>query len=71
VANNGYDEILRIDPGGDASVFASGFGDAQFLADEIPEPSSLLLLGLGLSALALCHRVSLPRRGSRYRRRRW
>jgi sugar lactone lactonase YvrE len=48
--------ILEFNPEGDMSVFASGFGDPTYLADQIPEPSSLLLLGLGLCGLALSHR---------------
>ncbi len=45
-------DILKIDPEGDMSVFASGFGAAQFLAIDVPEPSSFLLAALGVVSLA-------------------
>ena len=55
IANGG--DLLEIDPEGDVSGFASGLGGAGYLAiDDIPEPSALLLLGFGLSALAIAHK---------------
>jgi hypothetical protein len=52
VGNHGGSDILKIDPEGDTSVFASGLGNAVYLAiDEIPEPSSLLLTTLGAVSL--------------------
>ncbi len=39
------------------SVFASGFGDPAYLADQIPEPSPFLLAALGdLSLIAFLKR---------------
>jgi DNA-binding beta-propeller fold protein YncE len=51
VADHFTDSILKIDPDGNMSLFASGFGDPDFLASEIPEPSSFLLLAFGATTL--------------------
>ncbi|MGD0058156.1 MAG: NHL repeat-containing protein [Verrucomicrobiia bacterium] len=53
----GDSQILKFNQDGVGSVFASGLDGAVGIAiEEIPEPSALLLLGLGLSALAFSHR---------------
>jgi streptogramin lyase len=49
-----YGYIMRLAPsGGVASVFATGPSGAQDIAILVPEPSGLVLLGLGLSSLLL------------------
>ncbi len=56
-ATPGDRRILKFNQDGVGSVFASGLAGAVGIAiEEIPEPSALLLLGLGLSALALSRR---------------
>jgi len=53
VASEGNASIVEFSPSGVGSVFASGFGNAAYLAiDDIPEPSTFLLLGFG--AMTLC-----------------
>ena len=67
----GDSRILKFNQDGVGSVFASGLANAVGIAiEEIPEPSALLLLGLGLSVLAFSHRAALPYPRSRHRRRR-
>jgi sugar lactone lactonase YvrE len=61
VGNNGDADILKVNSSGNVSVFASGLGDARFLADQVPEPSSLLLLGL--AAVSLWPLLKRNRRG--------
>ncbi|MGD1020569.1 MAG: PEP-CTERM sorting domain-containing protein [Verrucomicrobiia bacterium] len=53
VASEGNASIVEFSPSAIGSVFASGFGNAAYLAiDDIPEPSTFLLLGFG--AMTLC-----------------
>lgn len=61
VGNQGDLDILKFNASGIGSVFASGLPGTDYLADQIPEPSSLLLLGLGICALAVSRR---PRRSA-------
>ncbi len=57
VADHFSESILEIDPNGDMSLFASGLSAADYLADEVPEPSTLLLAALGaLSLVAFLNR---------------
>lgn len=56
VANTFTGSVDEFNASGIGSVFASGLGNAGYLAIEVPEPSSFLLLGLGISALAFSHR---------------
>jgi secreted PhoX family phosphatase len=51
VANHNGGDVLEINPEGEMSVFASGFGDPAGIAIEVPEPSSLLLSALGAVSL--------------------
>jgi sugar lactone lactonase YvrE len=68
VANHGTGSILEFNSSGTGTVFASDLGNAIYLADEVPEPSSLFLLALGFSLLALV-RHSLPASGGLVRHR--
>ena len=52
VANQFTASILEFNSGGTGTVFASGLVNAAYLADEVPEPSSLLLLGLAAVTLS-------------------
>lgn len=48
VANNGDSSVVKIDPRGNKSVFASsGVSGPEGIAIQVPDPSTLLLLGLG------------------------
>ena len=60
VANHGDGDVLEFGTNGIGTVYASGLGNAVGIAIEVPEPSSLLLLSLGFSLLAL--HVRHPRR---------
>ncbi len=54
VGNRGNGTIEKFDPSGNASVFATGLGDVEFLTfGPVPEPGTWALLGVGTVALAL------------------
>ena len=70
VANHGNGEVLEFDSNGVGTVFASGLGNAIDLAiQEIPEPSGILLVSLGLPLLLLPRVAASLSRGAHYRRR--
>ena len=46
-ADEGNGSIVEFNSSGIGSVFASGLGNAEYLADEVPEPSAFLLAALG------------------------
>lgn len=61
VANYAIGTIERFTPGGVGSVFTTGLRNASFLAirpsfSAVPEPSSLVLMGIGMMALVACAR---------------
>ena len=47
----GNSTIEKIDPSGNKTIFASFSNDAAFIATQIPEPATLLLLGFGALVL--------------------
>ncbi len=49
VADGG--SIDKFDSGGNMSIFASGLYEPTFIATQVPEPATLLLLGLGAVVL--------------------
>jgi sugar lactone lactonase YvrE len=49
--SDGYGEILKYDSSGYRTIFASGLSNPLFIATQIPEPATLLFLGLGGLAL--------------------
>jgi sugar lactone lactonase YvrE len=68
VANHGDGDILEFNTSGIGSVFAYGLeGAANYLADEVPEPSAVLLVGLSLFILPLLRPVAWPSGGARRR----
>jgi hypothetical protein len=53
VANHGLGDILEFNPSGVGTVFAYGLeGAANYITIEVPEPSTLLLMGFGLAGVA-------------------
>ncbi len=68
VANHGDRDILKFNTSGIGSVFAYGLEDAaNYLADEVPEPSAVLLVGLSLLILPFLRPVAWPSGGARRR----
>ena len=63
VADNGNGNIYKFTPGGARSTFASGLNGPTHLAfqSEVPEPSVLGLLALGVTALLIRYRRNWPR----------
>ena len=61
MANYAIGTIERFTPGGVGSVFTTGLRNSSFLAirpsfSAVPEPSSLVLMGIGMMALVACAR---------------
>lgn len=75
VADHGTGSIEEENFSGIGTNFASGLGNAIDIAieeipiDQVPEPSSLFLVGLGLCSLGFFHVRGVAQRGSRHRRR--
>jgi DNA-binding beta-propeller fold protein YncE len=66
MADIGAGIIYKYDTLGNGSIFASGLSQPAFIATQVPEPATLLLLGLGAR---LCL-MAPPRRAVIIRRRR-
>ncbi|MGD0059768.1 MAG: NHL repeat-containing protein [Verrucomicrobiia bacterium] len=66
VANHGDSDVLKFTPDGVGSVFASGLANAVGIAiEDVPEPSTLLLVSLALPLLFLTRAVVPSRNGER------
>ena len=51
VANQGGGTIIKFDSSGNGSIFASGLDQPLWIATQVPEPTTILLLGLGALVL--------------------
>jgi tripartite motif-containing protein 71 len=51
VADQGFNDVVRFDSSGNRSIFASGLGEPEGIAIQVPEPSTWVMVAMGIGAV--------------------